>query len=171
MRSIIACLFSITVAALLSSCASSSSFVERTFQKTMCDIHKSGVSQIEDTTKTMKEYGCVYGKKMNFFFLESSLTPNLIIGGNDLCHHVAYALCPISPSETYSAEIKRYVLFKGKTEVIFSSRKELDPGTWEIEVKIPIPKDAKAGVYAVRTVFQIGGNAYEKIDEFRVVPK
>jgi len=154
---------------LLNNCATTKEIIEKTVGRASCDLRKPGMFQVKNTSETMKEHNCTYGLKMKLRIIDSSLIPSMVQGGDDLCHRVTYALCPSAPAETYAAKIDRSIIFKGKIVTTYSSNKELKPGTWDIDVKIPVPKDAQAGVYAVRTNIIVGNNYYSKVVEFQVL--
>jgi hypothetical protein len=169
-------LVSLGLVVILCGCATSKEwvnkteeFVNKTLGRASCDLRKPGLFQVEKTDETMKKYGCSYGDKMKFYLLESSLNPYQVTRANDLCHRITFALCPSEPAQTYKAMIKRTVIYKGEELTTFSSHKELDPGTWDMDVKIPVPANARSGIYAVKTVIYIGDKAHEKVDEFKVL--
>jgi hypothetical protein len=156
---------------ILSSCAAVQKGLNITIAKAACNLSKPGMAQVQNTIETMEKLHCAYGTTMKFIISESGLTPNIVHGGTDLCHRITFAICPSQASATYKARIERLIIFKGKRLTVYTSNKELNPGTWDMDVKIPVPEDAKPGKYSVKTIFSIGGNSYERIDEFEVLDR
>jgi hypothetical protein len=161
----------IITAFILSSCATVQKGLNITISKAACNFSTVGMSQVQNTIETMEKMNCTYGSKMKFIITESGLTPNIVYGGTDLCHRITFAICPSQASSTYKATIERLIMLKGKRLTVYTSHKELNPGTWDMDVKIPVPENARPGKYSVKTIFSIGGNSYERIDEFEVLDR
>ncbi len=156
---------------VFNNCSTFQDKIGRHIERAACNLNKPGFSKVKDTSETMEEYSCAYGSKMKFYLIDSDLKPSIVQGGTDLCHRVTYALCPSELATSYKAKIERVVIYRGNRVATYSSNKDLKPGTWDIDVKIPVPEDAKPGTYSVKTIIHIGNKIYEKVSVFNVMKK
>jgi len=145
------------------------SSLDRAIQKIDCDMRLPGIFRVKGTLDTMNENSCAYSTGMKFIILEETLSPPIAKPGEMLCQRIIYALCPSAPSQTYPVKIERILFYKGLEACRFTSTPELNPGTWNIDVKIPIPEDAATGVYALKTILTFQDKNYEKLNEFEVM--
>jgi len=105
-------------------------------------------------TDVWSEYNCDE-QKLPFFRLEQTeLVPQRVVAGEDVNHHMVYALCPTEPTAVIEGTLQTRILFKGKPLVRDSDGQyDIKPGRWVVDTFIQIPPQAETGIYSVEVQF------------------
>jgi hypothetical protein len=112
-------------------------------------LRKPGETMVSTPEKTRETLSCASQKNVLLQLEDVVVLPEVVSPGKEINQRTRYALCPVAPSATLRGQIVRTVLFKGKVMVRDTTDYEFKPGTWVIDVKIGIPKDAASGAYTM----------------------
>lgn len=100
------------------------------------------------------EYNCAEQKLPFFRLEETELVPQRVMAGEDVNHHMVYALCPTEPTAVIEGTLQTRILFKGKPLVRDSDGAyDIKPGRWVVDTFIQIPPQAETGIYSIEVQF------------------
>jgi hypothetical protein len=97
--------------------------------------------------------------------------PVAIMSGEEVNHHLQYALCNPDPSLTVAGRITRTLMFRGTPIFRDITPYEFKPGTWVVNAFIRVPAGAESGVYAIETVLEAGSKTVQRVCSFTVKQK
>lgn len=154
----------VLVIASASGCAT----VTGVWEKLVFETRKPGEDRIKTTEETAAAYQQAPGKRPLFVLESAQVIPTTVSAGNKIAHRFIYAFVPEVPSQTLKGRVRREILFRGSSVLQDDTDMEFKPGTWHVDVRVPIPGRAEEGIYALVTTISIEQEVYRKEAEFRV---
>jgi hypothetical protein len=142
--------------------------VKQFSQSIVASLREPGETMVFTPEKTREKHSCVSYKETLLELEEVEVLPDVVISGKEINQRTRYAFCPPTPSGSLRGRIIRTVLFKGKVMWRDTTDYEFKPGTWIIDVKIGIPKDAARGAYAMDIMLHYKRKAIRETKAFMV---
>ena len=159
----------VAILALLVSCSTVIDSLDRELSRATMSFRKPGETLTTHPDDIMSEPQCETGSLPVLKIEENEVVPLEAGPGEEINHHMIYAMCPDKPSGVLSGALVRRVYFKGS--VIFEDvSKEFDfkPGRWTIDAFIGIPDEAQSGVYSLEVEFLGPERGFKQIKNFIV---
>ena len=132
---------------------------------------QAGEKMVASPDQTARQYPCTPQLGFTLAVEEVEAVPETARPGEEVNHHLRYALCNPDPSRTIAGRIVRILLFRGAPLSRDITPYEFKPGTWEIDVFIRVPLDADSGVYGIQTVLEAGPKTIQRVCSFAVTPR
>lgn len=117
---------------------------------------QAGEKMVASPDTTARHYPCTPQLGFTLTIEDVETVPETARSGEEVNHHLRYALCHPDPSRTVAGRIIRTLLFRGTPLSQDVTPYEFKPGTWEIDAFLRVPADAKSGVYGIQTVLEAG---------------
>ena len=158
--------------AVLVSCSTVIDSFDRGLSMAKMSFRKPGEVIMTHPDKFMSEFDCGSKKLPMLKIEENEVAPTDAKPGEEINHHMVYAMCPDKPSGVISGALVRRVYFKGR--VIFEDvSKDFDfkPGRWAVDAFIGIPAEAESGVYSLEVEFMGSERGFKQIKNFIVNDK
>ncbi len=134
-------------------------------------MRKPGEKMLYHPDKAWDRYKCD-GKTLPMLQIdEMEVLPPRLYAGEELNHHLIYAMCPEKPSQVIRGKLTRSISYK--SEVIFQDVTrdfEFKPGKWSIDAFITIPAEAEPGVYSLEAKLTGTKQNFSKSLHFVVKP-
>lgn len=115
-----------------------------------------GERMMASPDKTAKQYPCSPQLGIILVVEEVEAVPVAIRPGEEVNHHLEYAMCNPDPSRPVVGRIIRTLLFRGTPIFRDITPYEFKPGTWAVDAFIRVPASAESGVYTIKTVLRGG---------------
>lgn len=138
------------------------------WERLVFETRKPGEDRIKTTEETVAAYQKTSAKRPLFVLERSEVIPTTVSPGGKIAHRFIYAFLPEVPSQTLRGKVRREIFFRGSSVLQDDTDMEFKPGTWYVDVRVPIPGRAEEGIYALVTTVSIGQEVYRKEAEFRI---
>jgi hypothetical protein len=130
-----------------------------------------GEKMVASPDATARHYPCTPQLGFTLMIEEVEAVPEIAQPGEEVNHHLRYALCHPDPSRTVAGKIVRTLLFRGAPLSQDVTPYEFKPGTWEIDAFLRVPTDAESGVYSIQTILEAGVKTMRTACSFTVKAK
>lgn len=130
-----------------------------------------GERMVASPDKTAQQYPCSPQLGVILTVEKVEAVPVAIMSGEEVNHHLQYAMCNPRPSQPVVGRITRTLLFRGTPLFRDITLYEFKPGTWTVDAFIRVPAGAESGVYAIETVLEGGPKTVQRVCSFTVKQK
>ncbi len=127
-----------------------------------------GEKMVASPDKTREQYPCSPRLGVILAVENVEAVPVAILPGEEINHHLRYALCNPDLSSPVAGRITRTLLFRGATIFRDITPYEFKPGIWEVDAFIRVPAGAESGVYSIETVLEGGPKAVRRVCSFTI---
>jgi len=138
------------------------------WERLVFETRRPGEDRIRTTEETVVAYQKASAKRPLFVLERSEVIPTTVSPGGKIAHRFIYAFLPEIPSQTLRGRVRREIFFRGSSVLQDDTDMEFKPGTWHVDVRIPIPGRAEEGIYALVTTVSLGQGVYREEAEFRI---
>jgi hypothetical protein len=130
-----------------------------------------GERMVASPDKTARQYPCSPQLGVILMVEKVEAVPVALMPGEEVNHHLQYAMCNPDPSRPVMGKIIRTLLFRGTPVLRDITPYEFKAGIWAVDAFIRIPASAESGVYAIETVLQGGPKTVRRVCSFTVKQK